>query len=1149
MLTASNSLIEKKLRIVLVTNAPAPYREPSYLLLSKEPKVSLSVIYCTAPRINNLSTITINTINALDNDYKTYFLTKPYLALKRSFLHSDNGIIKLLNEIQPDVVITTGFIPTFLYAFFWTWWHGVAHIAMTDGTLNSERNYSFVHKLVRKFVFRNSKSFIGACQGSVDLFQSYGVAKEKLFEAPLAIDNQYFFNHKNIDKNIDFIFCGRLISHKNPLFALEVAAEVAKKLQRVVSIDFAGAGDQEAKLKKRANELKDYVKVRFHGYVLQEALPAIYKNAKVFLFPSEWDPWGVVANEACAAGLPVIVTPHAGVANELVIDSENGYIRELDIRQWAEAAADLLSNQALITQMGKRSTEIVKKFSFEAATKSMYLAIQNASNNTNNPHNNHMNKVIITSLMRQSGTTGVQTHVNTFTAYLDSISQPWQLVTPFNAPKLLLYPLLAVRRLIVPISPASAVWLYRKGHAWLLGIALKRVLKLNPNASIYAQCPVSANVALAKRQSNHQAVSLIVHFNISQADEWAEKGMIAKNGKIYNEIKDFERHVIPQVDKLIFVSAYMQKLLTERIPEASKVEQQVIPNFVVDPKPQTDTSFVADLISIGTLEPRKNQSYLIDIIFEAKKLGSRLTLNIVGDGPDRAKLENKTQILGISDQINFKGFIPNAASLMAKHQACIHVAKIENLPITLIEALAYAKPLFATAVGGVPELISDGLTGRVIPLDDANAAAKIIIQILKDPMQIKNLGNSARNYFSNNYDQTLVGKRLFEFISLPKLSTNQNLANKRVVAIVQRCIPIYRVPLFNHLKDLLIADNIELRLLYGDATLKEQTKRDTIDVHWGNKLNTKYFFDNRFCWQPFYSKVKGADLVIITQENKLVCNLWPLFGRRKYKLAFWGHGKNLQGLPNIWGKLKERMKYLTTNRVDWWFVYTSLGGQLVHKLGFPQSKITNLENSIDTTALKSLCDQMTSKDFETIRQNHSLGDGPVALFIGSLYQHKRLEFLLSACQQISQQIPNFKLIVIGDGPQRAMVEEAQVLYSWLRYVGRQTESNKAQYLKTASVLLNPGLVGLGILDSFAAGIPLVTTDCGLHSPEIDYLKNGENGFITANTVDAYVETVVRILTNPNLAKHLHNGSTASANHYTIENMAQNFRAGILKVLG
>jgi glycosyltransferase involved in cell wall biosynthesis len=119
----------------------------------------------------------------------------------------------------------------------------------------------------------------------------------------------------------------------------------------------------------------------------------------------------------------------------------------------------------------------------------------------------------------------------------------------------------------------------------------------------------------------------------------------------------------------------------------------------------------------------------------------------------------------------------------------------------------------------------------------------------------------------------------------------------------------------------------------------------------------------------------------------------------------------------------------------------------------------------------------------------------------------------------------------------------------LCYVGRQTESNKAKFLKSSSVILNPGLVGLTILDSFAAGKPIITTDCGLHSPEIDYLINGINGLITSNKMEDYVKAVVQTLTDSTLANRLQKGCITSANHYTLENMVQNFRNGILKALG
>lgn len=372
---------------------------------------------------------------------------------------------------------------------------------------------------------------------------------------------------------------------------------------------------------------------------------------------------------------------------------------------------------------------------------------------------------------------------------------------------------------------------------------------------------------------------------------------------------------------------------------------------------------------------------------------------------------------------------------------------------------------------------------------------------------------------------------------------------KKTVVIIQRRLCDYRELLFQKLKTLLMQDDIQLRLLYGDSTKEEQTKRDGVDIAWGEKLATKYFFGNQICWQPFFKQVRVADLVIVTQENKLVCNLWPLFGSRRYKLAFWGHGKNMQAPDTLLGKIKEHTKFLTTNAVDWWFVYTGISQQLVSNLGFSKDKITNLENSVDTLGLKALCEAVTSAEVESIRIELNLGNGPVGLYVGSLYKDKRLEFLLSAGQQLSQRIQDFRLVVIGDGPQRELIENAEIKFPWLRYVGRQVDHKKAQYLKLANVLLNPGLVGLGILDGFAAGLPIVTTDCGLHSPEIDYLRQGENGFMTADTLEDYVQAVEQILSDVALATHLQKGCLVASNHYTVENMAQNFRDGILKALG
>ena len=84
----------------------------------------------------------------------------------------------------------------------------------------------------------------------------------------------------------------------------------------------------------------------------------------------------------------------------------------------------------------------------------------------------------------------------------------------------------------------------------------------------------------------------------------------------------------------------MRRELHRRIPELRRVQSAVIPNFLADPGVRVQSDLHPDLITVGTLEYRKNQRYALEIVAAAKAIGHRLTLTIVGDGPDRAMLES-----------------------------------------------------------------------------------------------------------------------------------------------------------------------------------------------------------------------------------------------------------------------------------------------------------------------------------------------------------------------------------------------------------------------------------------------------------------------------------------------------------------------------
>lgn len=369
----------------------------------------------------------------------------------------------------------------------------------------------------------------------------------------------------------------------------------------------------------------------------------------------------------------------------------------------------------------------------------------------------------------------------------------------------------------------------------------------------------------------------------------------------------------------------------------------------------------------------------------------------------------------------------------------------------------------------------------------------------------------------------------------------------RKVIISQRRLTHYRVPLFQLLRDELFSRNIRLELLVGRGTPAELEKCDSGFLDWAKDISTYYLAGGRICLQPIHRHLNGAELVVVTQENALFANHLLINRPRKFKLAFWGHGANLQ-TKNPYG-FKERYKRWTTKRVDWWFAYTKMSSDLIASTGFPSNCITVLNNSIDTIEQGLYRDSVTASDVLALRQTLGLGEGPVGIYIGSLYADKRLEFLFYAAEAIRQRVPDFCLLIVGDGPERDKVRNWCSGHQWASWLGPLFGQEKAKCLSLAQVMLNPGLVGLGILDSFLFKTPMLTTDCGIHSPEIAYLKNMNNGIITKNTLSDYVAAATSLLVDPKALHALSEGCRNSAKEYTLENMVAKFADGIELAIG
>jgi len=361
----------------------------------------------------------------------------------------------------------------------------------------------------------------------------------------------------------------------------------------------------------------------------------------------------------------------------------------------------------------------------------------------------------------------------------------------------------------------------------------------------------------------------------------------------------------------------------------------------------------------------------------------------------------------------------------------------------------------------------------------------------------------------------------------------------------------YRVPMFEALRRRLAEEGISLKVIYGTPTEKEKARNDEGSLSWAVRIPCHYFKLGSIAIvsQKIPNRLlSGHDLIIIPHENSFIFNYWLLLARLigRTKIAYWGHGANFQSLHAT--SLRERFKSWHARHVDWWFAYTSLSKQKVIASGFPEDRITCLNNAVDTGKLIEWRKSIDDSERRSLRRRLGFRGDKVGVFIGSFHRDKRLDFLFSSADELRKRLPDFELLLIGDGFLRPGVRNFVAERSWAHWAGAKHGREKALYLSLGKVMLNPGLVGLGILDSFGMGIPMVTTDCGVHSPEIAYLESGRNGLLTEEGLAAFTEGAFGLLNDPEKQEKLAGACREDAEKYTLGNMVENFCQGITSAL-
>jgi glycosyltransferase involved in cell wall biosynthesis len=380
-----------------------------------------------------------------------------------------------------------------------------------------------------------------------------------------------------------------------------------------------------------------------------------------------------------------------------------------------------------------------------------------------------------------------------------------------------------------------------------------------------------------------------------------------------------------------------------------------------------------------------------------------------------------------------------------------------------------------------------------------------------------------------------------------------NALEKKVV-FVHRVTCDYSEAFLVKTHNKLKANGIVFQVVSGQPWKNEALTDVVSNLCFGHRSPNRKIIGPLYWARGVLSHIKNADLVIIEQLNTAVHNYLILFLRHfrsrlwnkyRFKTAYYGHGLNLNSQSV---KFQNRLKKKMSLWVDWWFAYTELTKKIIYRDGY--HNITVMNNTVDTTSLTNEIAKYTRNDinefYKEVFDTHE--HQPTAVFCGRLVELKWIPFLLQALEIIKRSLPGFRMVIIGSGPYSEKVEEFCKQRNWCKYVGSKTGIEKVKYLLLGNVWLNPGGVGLAVVDSFAFGLPLITTDNKIHGPEISYLDHGRNGIVTKPVVDEYANCVVDVLNNDSLLNSLKLGSLESSKKYSIDSMVNNFVDGILKCL-
>ncbi len=179
---------------------------------------------------------------------------------------------------------------------------------------------------------------------------------------------------------------------------------------------------------------------------------------------------------------------------------------------------------------------------------------------------------------------------------------------------------------------------------------------------------------------------------------------------------------------------------------------------------------------IANLSVPKNHRIIIEGLGRLAASKSTARLLLIGEGVMRGELEAQATSLGIRDRVTFMGRRTDIPEILNASDVVVLASNWEGCPLSILEAMAAGKPVIATAVGGVPELVIDGVTGVLVPSGDAAALSEAMARLMTDFKLRMNMGLAGAARAEQHFSAEVMAQRyagLYETLLAPSCDSGQ----------------------------------------------------------------------------------------------------------------------------------------------------------------------------------------------------------------------------------------------------------------------------------------------------------------------------------------------------------------------------------------